>query len=321
MRILPLKHYIRTVEGLVDNFVEREKLYPFYASLKVTSHCHFGCGFCNMKDNLTPDLPTEEIMEIMDNLSRSPVLMTSFEGGEPLLREDISELLYYARHQCEFYLLFTTSERKLLEYPMEKYAKYIDFLHISMDEEHNNLEMFDQLPKIVKLPTQISVQTVVTKETVEALEDKVSKCTENGANIVIIPAAPMENAKIQSFPDIDILENEVKRLKKKYKGTIHTPNGYFKSFRKQECSPTSIVIAPDGFLYYPCHLRNEKPIDMRKTELTEWLETEEAAGYRKEMKECDKNCGWYQYYSTDHYLKPSSALASLWPMLFQKRKR
>ena len=40
--------------------------------------------------------------------------MTSFEGGEPLLRDDIGELLAYAR-QCSFYLLFTTSEKNLVE--------------------------------------------------------------------------------------------------------------------------------------------------------------------------------------------------------------
>jgi hypothetical protein len=33
------------------------------------------------------------VKRILDNLSRSSVLMTSFEGGEPLLREDIGELL------------------------------------------------------------------------------------------------------------------------------------------------------------------------------------------------------------------------------------
>ena len=116
MRILPLKHYIHTIDGLVDNFVEREKVYPFYASLKVTSHCHFGCSFCNMKKELAKDLPTEEIMAIMDNLSRSPVIMTSFEGGEPLLRDDIGDLLDYARAECKFYLLFTTSVRNLFDY-------------------------------------------------------------------------------------------------------------------------------------------------------------------------------------------------------------
>ena len=40
-----------------------------------------------MKKDRTKDLGTEEIKAILDNLSRSPVLMTSFEGGEPLLQQ------------------------------------------------------------------------------------------------------------------------------------------------------------------------------------------------------------------------------------------
>jgi len=106
-----------------------------------------------------------------------------------------------------------------------------------------------------------------------------------------------------------------------YKATIHTPNGYFKAYRSGHCSPTSIVISPDGFLYYPCHIQQEKVIDLRMTDLTEWLETEEAKRKRKKMADCTLNCGWYQYYATDSYLSAGSALASLIPTLFQKRKK
>ena len=53
----------------------------------------------------------------------------------------------YAK-KCMFYLLFTTSVRNISDYPIEEYARYIDFLHVSIDEGHNNLEMFDLLQKI-----------------------------------------------------------------------------------------------------------------------------------------------------------------------------
>ena len=86
MRLLPLSHYGPTVAGLARNLVRRKAVFPFYASFKVTSRCHFGCPFCNMRDNRGPDLSTSDVKSILDNLSRSPVLMTSFEGGEPLLR-------------------------------------------------------------------------------------------------------------------------------------------------------------------------------------------------------------------------------------------
>ncbi len=49
MRRLPLTAYLPTIKGLIENTWKREAVNPFYASFKVTSRCHFGCAFCNVK--------------------------------------------------------------------------------------------------------------------------------------------------------------------------------------------------------------------------------------------------------------------------------
>ncbi len=320
MRVLPPRAYLPTIRGLLVNLLAREPIHPFYASFKLTSRCHFGCPFCNIKRHHTPDLSTDEIKRILDNLSRSSVLMTSFEGGEPLLRDDIFELLRYARTRA-FYLLFTTSDRRLLQHPLEDYAHFIDFFHVSIDEGHANLDMFDLLPELMKLPTQVSVQSVVTRETVDALEDKVARCRDIGANIVIIPAARMDGAEDQ-FPDMATLRTVVEGLRRRFPDTIHTPRGYFRAWERAACSSASVIIAPDGRLYYPCHILGTKGADLRTTDLSRWLGGTEAHALRRNMKQCRRNCGWYQYYSIASYTSAGSVIDSLRPMLFQgKRKR
>jgi MoaA/NifB/PqqE/SkfB family radical SAM enzyme len=316
MRILSLTSYLPTVTGLVKNLAARTAVYPFYASFKLTSRCHFGCPFCNVKKHRGPDLSTADVKAILRNLSRSPVLLTSFEGGEPLLREDIGELLKYAR-SCKFYLLFTTSVKNILDYPLAEYANYIDFLHVSIDEGHDNMALFDALPRLVRLPLQVSVQTVVTHDTVDALEDKVRRCHAAGANIVIIPATHMDSTE-NRFPDIDRLERMMLTLRKRYPATIHTPQGYFTAYRKAACSPASVIIAPDGSLYYPCHILDRKGPDLRHTDLTEWCGSAEAAEGRALMTTCTRNCGWYQYYSIDSYTSPVSVVEALRP-IFRRR--
>ena len=317
MRILPPTWYLPTVRGLMRNLTARKAVYPFYASFKLTSRCHFGCPFCNVKKHRGSDLSTADVKVILRNLSRSPVLMTSFEGGEPLLREDIGELLRYAR-SCKFYLLFTTSVRNLTDYPLEEYARSIDFLHVSIDEGHANLDLFEVLPELVRLPCQVSVQTVVTRDTVDALEEKVRRCHAAGANIVVIPAAHMDTTE-DVFPDIDHLEKLVLQLRRRYPATIHTPQGYFTAYRKGACSPASVIIAPDGSLYYPCHILDRKGPDLRITDLTEWCTSPEAEEGRGIMRRCTRNCGWYQYYSIDSYTSPVSVRESLRPT-FRKRR-
>jgi MoaA/NifB/PqqE/SkfB family radical SAM enzyme len=246
--------------------------------------------------------------------------MTSFEGGEPLLRADIGSLLEYARRTCRFYLLFTTSVKNPFDYPIKEYAPLIDFLHVSIDEGHGNLELFDLLPKLVELPTQVSVQTVVTADTVGRLEDKVRRCHEAGAGIVVIPAAHMDKTE-NFFPDIVAFEKAVRSLKRRYPATIHTPIGYFEAFRKGKCSSASVIIAPDGRLYYPCHIRGTKGPDLRSADLTSWLVSDEAKDFRGEMKRCERNCGWYQYYSIDSYTSVFSVMEALGPLLFKKKIR
>ncbi|NLG17684.1 MAG: radical SAM protein [Fibrobacter sp.] len=316
MRVMPLQNYLPTLRGVLLNILKREPVYPFYASFKLTSRCHFGCPFCNVKKNAVKDLSTDEIKAILENLSDSPVLMVSFEGGEPLLREDIGELLRFAR-KCKFYLLFTTSVKNLTSYPLDEYSKYIDFLHVSIDEGHDNLEMFRFLPELVKLPLQVSVQTVVTRDTIDALEEKVKLCYEHKANIVVIPAAHMDKTE-DYFPDIGLLEKELLRLRKTYPDTIHTPQGYFSAYRRRKCSAASVIISPDGYLYYPCHILGKKGPDLRNQNLTSWLSSDEAVQGRKEMRECLRNCGWYQYYSIDSYTSVSSVWEALRPILVKK---
>ncbi len=314
IRMLKPKSYAPTIKGLWNNFMKRESVYPFYASFKVTPRCHFGCPFCNMHTHEQVDLPTDKMKKILDNISRSPILLTSFEGGEPLLRDDIKELVEYAS-TCDFYLMFTSSVRNILETNIHEFVDKVDFLQISIDEGHSNLEMFDLLPELVKLPTDVSIQTVVTEDTLDSLEDKVIKCYDAGANMVIIPAAEMDGAKKKSFPAIDKFEAELRRLKRKYPATIHTPLGYFDAYRKGKCSPASIIISPDGKLFYPCNIKNVKRIDMAEDDLTEWLVSQQAKDDRKSMKECDVNCGWYQYYSIDAYLSPVTIGEALRPAI------
>lgn len=323
MRILKPIAYYQTLHGVIANGLARQTVHPFYASFKLTSRCHFGCPFCNVKQNPTPDLSTETIKKILNNLSRSSVLMTSFEGGEPLLRSDIGELLRYARKHCNFYLLFTTSVKNIFDYPIAEFAPLIDFLHVSIDEGHNNLELFDLLPRLTKLPTHVSVQTVVTRSTIKALEPKVAACCDAGANIVVIPAAHMDNTP-DFFPDLSELEQLMTTLRKKYPRTIHTPRGYFDAFKKGRCSTASIIIAPDGRLYYPCHIKGSYGPDLAQTNLVPWLNEAEASQLRREMKTCKRNCGWYQYYSIDSYTSITSiadAIAPLLPKLRRPKER
>ena len=62
--------------------------------------CNQKCTFCyaaGQKHSGARELGTEEWKQVLDKLDRAGVPMVTFTGGEPTLREDIDELIGYAR--------------------------------------------------------------------------------------------------------------------------------------------------------------------------------------------------------------------------------
>jgi SynChlorMet cassette radical SAM/SPASM protein ScmE len=69
---------------------------PRTLDLEITSRCNARCRYCYYKDNEGVeylDLPTSRWLEFFDELGRAKVMSVCFAGGEPLLREDIFDLI------------------------------------------------------------------------------------------------------------------------------------------------------------------------------------------------------------------------------------
>jgi MoaA/NifB/PqqE/SkfB family radical SAM enzyme len=312
MRLLPANKLWRVARYLYQNHRTGEGLYPFYASLKVTDLCGFRCPFCNVWREPAKDLDTDGIVKILRNLGQSSVVLMSVEGGEPLLRKDIDIILEEAARQ-PFYLLFTTSVRNVLDFPLERYSKWIDLFHLSIDEGHDNLELFDTLPRLVKYPWIVCVQTVVRGQDLDALDEKVKRCADSGAKILVMPAVELEGAE-HDYPDPVVFRSMVVGLKRRYPNTVLTPRRYLDALNGEySCSAASIIIDSDGGLFYPCRTLGEKPVNLTTTSLIDFLESEDAAKRRETMKECDRHCGWYQYFAIDFFTTPGEILESLRP--------
>lgn len=301
MKTLPFSKYAKTAKNLI---LDGGRTYPYYASFKITSVCHFSCSFCNIWKGPKETLSLEDSLAVLRNLGRSSIFMTSLEGGEPLLHPHIEEILQEAYRQ-PFYLMLTTSQRNLLDYPWERWQKWVDFLEISIDEGHNNLQLFDALPEMCRYDMAISVQTVVRAQDQPFMERKTEICHRNGVRILLMPAVNLQDAK-HDFPEFISFEKEVLRLKKKYPYTVITPKAFFRRVRMKRggCSPSSIIINSDGSLYYPCRTLERKVGKMQTDDLMKYLVTQNAVENRAEMKRCEIQCGWYQYFATPSFLNP-----------------
>ena len=316
MEKLPLWKYLKTAGYAFSNYLADESIYPFYASFKITHKCTLKCSFCNVWMEKTPDLSKENVFKVLDNLGNSSITVLSLEGGDPLMRKDLGEILEYA-YKKPFYLFFTTNGHLLDKKPMEEYGKNIDYLHISIDEGHDNLEFFERLEEFQSYGPEICIQIVVTKDTMEAIEEKVKRVYDVHARTVIMPACHLDGTD-DYYPDPGKFRNEIIRLKKKYKNTITTPKGFLDNINKPHgCSTSSVIIDSDGGLFYPCRTVGKRLYNFTEGSVMDFVKSDEARKARQDMKNCTRSCGWYQYFATDVFASTSSFISSLSPYLFK----
>lgn len=79
--------------GLFASIILRR---PFNVLIQVTNRCNMRCSFCNFwKNALRPEqeLTTNDYFKISEELSRIGRFGVSIEGGEPLLRSDIVDIV------------------------------------------------------------------------------------------------------------------------------------------------------------------------------------------------------------------------------------
>ncbi len=316
MNPLPKRKYLKTLQFALQNRLAGETIYPFYASYKVTHKCSLRCSFCNVWMEDTPDLAKEDVFTVLDNIGNSSIVVLSLEGGDPLVRKDLGEILEYA-YQKPFILFFTTNGHLLDKRPMEEYGKHIDFLHISIDEGHGNLDFFERLEEFQSYGPEICIQIVVTKDALDALEEKVKRVYDVGARTVVMPACHLDGTD-DFYPDPTFFRGEIIRLKKKYKNTVTTPKGFLDNINKPHgCSTSSVIIDSDGGLFYPCRTVGQRLYNFTEGSFMDFLKTEKAKQARIDMENCSRSCGWYQYFATDVFASPSTILSSLSPYLFK----
>ena len=120
------------------------------------------------------------------------------------------------------------------------------------------------------------------------------------------------------YPDPELFRTEILRLKNKYPNTITTPKGFLDNLTApQGCSTSSIIIDSDGGLFYPCRTVGQRLYNFTEGSFMDFLKTPEAKEARKQMKTCQRSCGWYQYFATDVFSSPKSIVSSLSPYLFK----
>lgn len=84
-----LKNYVRPMKAILG---KRQAWRPLILSHLITSRCNAACPFCLWKGE-SPELSTEEVKRLYSQAGELGLLSVVIWGGEPLLRNDLPEVL------------------------------------------------------------------------------------------------------------------------------------------------------------------------------------------------------------------------------------
>jgi len=163
---------------------------PAKACWEVTYQCNSDCRGCSRRKN-DPNrkiLSTEEGKNLISELGKLNVLSLNLSGGEPMLREDIFELIYHAKKNTSMSITMSSNGLLINNEKLIKLSKAgLDIIYLSLDgansanhDDRRGIKgNFDKTLKVIDIirshrikdRPKIFINTVVTKKNLEELSE------------------------------------------------------------------------------------------------------------------------------------------------------
>jgi len=304
-------NYSRFTKNFLFNRFSYGQMYaPLNAQIELTSHCNARCVFCSIwqkeyQKDLEPEMTTDEVKHIVDELDRLGVFVISWTGGEPTLRKDLPELINYAQKKGMMNAIATNG---YYLYDMIKDGRLdgLEWIMVSLDwpmaEMHNKyraIDVFDRAIKGIRAAVLrrkiVLISMVVTKENFKHMEDMCKLARSLGAIIEILPCEDIIREmdekdhvveEIDSFiPDLHEYAEEIRRLNHIYPNLITDTvtamiieAGGFGYQNVLHCTTAEsyIFIRYNGEYVLPCKIHPIFKVDVKKRSLYDVYHSAEA---------------------------------------------
>lgn len=127
---------------------------PVLATFQVNLRCNSACGYCDLPLNVGRyEMTREEIQRVFSSLYRDGVRFVLVQGGEPLLRRDLAEILEDLS-AMGLYLALITNGTKLSPQLVDRLGRLPLAISVSLDtlnrEAYQRIRGADQLAQVLE---------------------------------------------------------------------------------------------------------------------------------------------------------------------------
>jgi MoaA/NifB/PqqE/SkfB family radical SAM enzyme len=249
---------------------------PLVLCHRVNYECNLRCVFCPFwrAKNRAAALGREEICGLIAQASGMGAVMYNVWGTEPLLREDLPELLAHAKENSMLVSLITNGT--LLEERLDEISGYLDYLVVSMDgigetyERIRGVDAYEKVVRGIKSAVETGIKTgincVLCRHNLGEVEDMILLAQRVGATITFEPVHPLpgvpgyedikvagEGSYVEAVEKIHALKKEGYRI-----GNSFSYLRLMKSFTPGRNDYTCrvgrflLMLEPDGRVNIPC---------------------------------------------------------------------
>jgi MoaA/NifB/PqqE/SkfB family radical SAM enzyme len=226
---------------------------------------------CPFWKRSSEDSSFEREKAILKAIYDSGVCGVAFEGGEPLLRKDLAEILAFSRSLPLHTNLITNGT--LLESKIDEISPYINgVVYVSLDgleKTHDAIRgvsgCFRKAVRGISAAEEkvaVTINTTIMAENIDEVESLVRLAKELGTKISIAVAHEYYNANASSPATDKISKIAHTLIEMKREGyPIVNSIGYLKVMAKEknwQCKPWAMInIDPNGKVVLPCYVHND----------------------------------------------------------------
>lgn len=280
---------------------------PLWLLAELTYRCPLQCPYCSNPVDYAQykkELTTQEWFDVFDQARQMGAVQLGFSGGEPLVRQDLEELVAYA-HKQGFYTNLITSGMGLTEARIaslkEAGLQHIQISFQASDPSVNNLlagskHAFEQKYEMSRLVKQYDypmvLNFVIHRQNIDQIDQIIDLCLELEADTVELAICQFYGWAFENIEGLLPTKAQVvsaERITNEYREKIEergikcklifvVPDYYEE--RPKPCmdgwGKIFLTVAPDGTAL-PCHAARQMPIqfpNVRDTQLSDiWYES------------------------------------------------